>query len=133
MVKPTISAGARDTGRFGPDSAEQGLDLVARITDGGGTAMIQRFLPSVETAGETAVVMIAGEVSHVLRKSPVLRADEIAPTREDELRVAESMYDPDLVVRDSAGEARSGLPERPRNAQRALRHNSPDRPSGHAP
>lgn len=104
VVKPTISAGARETGRFGPASAEQGLALVARITGGGGTAMIQRFLPSVETAGETAVVMIAGEVSHVLRKRPVLRADEVAPTREDELGVAESMYDPDLVVPGSAEE-----------------------------
>ena len=104
VVKPTISAGARDTGRFGPGSTEQGRALVARITGGGGTAMIQRFLASVDTAGETAVVMIAGEVSHVLRKRPVLRADEVAPTREDELGVAESMYDPDLVVRGSAGE-----------------------------
>jgi hypothetical protein len=104
VVKPTISAGARDTGRFGPGSAEQGLALVARITAGGGTAMIQRFLPSVDTVGETAVVMIAGEVSHVLLKRPVLRADEVAPTREDELGVAESMYDPDLVVRGSARE-----------------------------
>ena len=109
VVKPTISAGARDTGRFGPQSADEGRALLARITGRGGTAMIQPFLSSVETAGETAVVMIAGEVSHVLRKRPVLRADEVAPTRADELGVAESMYDPGLVTRGSAEEDEIGL------------------------
>ncbi len=102
VIKPTISAGARDTGRFGPNSAAAGRALIATITDAGGTAMVQPFLPSVETAGETAVVTIAGEVSHVLRKRPVLRADEVAPIRADDLGVAEAMYDPALVVADTA-------------------------------
>ncbi len=102
VVKPTVSAGARDTGRFGPASAEAGRALIERICARGGTAMVQPFLPTVETTGETAVVTIAGEVSHVLRKAPVLRPDEVAPVREDGLGVAERMYDPGLVV---AGEA----------------------------
>ena len=46
--------------------------------------------------------MIAGEVSHVLQKAPVLDADEVAPLREDGLRVAERMYDPGLVVSGAA-------------------------------
>ena len=34
--------------------------------------------------GETAVVLIAGEVSHVLRKASILRPDEVAPVRTDD-------------------------------------------------
>jgi hypothetical protein len=98
VVKPTISAGARDTGRFGPASDAEGRALIERIGSRGGTAMVQPFIPTVESSGETAVVTIAGEVSHVLRKAPVLRADEVAPVREDGLGVAERMYDPGLVV-----------------------------------
>lgn len=97
VIKPTVSAGARDTGRFSPRSAREGRELVNRITAGGGIAMVQPFLEAVERCGETAVVTIDGEVSHVLRKRPVLRADEIAPIRGDALGVAESMYDPNLV------------------------------------
>jgi hypothetical protein len=97
VIKPTVSAGARDTGRFSPRSADEGRALVDRITSAGGVAMVQPFLETVEDAGETAVVMVDGEVSHVLHKRPVLAADETAPVRDDALGVAEAMYDPGLV------------------------------------
>ncbi len=103
VIKPSVSGGARDTGRFGPGSAAEARALVERITGGGGTAMVQPFLPSVESSGETAVIMIAGQLSHVLRKGSLLAADEVAPVREgDALGVAEIMYDPGLVVAGSA-------------------------------
>jgi hypothetical protein len=102
VVKPTISAGARDTGRFGAGAATAAAALIERITAAGATAMVQPFVSTVETAGETAVVSFAGEVSHVLHKRSLLRADEVAPVREDGLGVAEVMYDPDLVVAGSA-------------------------------
>lgn len=102
VIKPTISAGARRTGRFGPASADLGRELITRITADGGTAMIQPFLGSVEAGGETAVVLVAGEVSHALHKRALLAADQIAPIRDDGLGVAEVMYDPDLVVAGAA-------------------------------
>jgi hypothetical protein len=112
VVKPTISAGARDTGRFGPASAAAGAALIERITAAGDTAMVQPFLSSVETGGETAVVTFAGEVSHTLRKRPVLRPDEVAPVREgDALGVAEAMYHPDLVDAGTADPAELALAE----------------------
>ena len=46
--------------------------------------MVQPYLPAVEARGETAIVFIAGALSHVLRKGAVLGADEEAPIREDE-------------------------------------------------
>ena len=65
--------------------------------------MVQPFIAGVESSGETAVIMIAGAVSHVLRKGSLLAADEVAPMRTDDaLGVAEIMYDPALVVAGSA-------------------------------
>ena len=103
VIKPAISAGGRDTGRFGPKSADEAVALIEKITSAGGTAMVQPFVASVESEGETAVVMIAGEVSHVLHKRSLLEADEVAPVRtDDDLGVAEAMYDPDLVLAGTA-------------------------------
>ena len=103
VIKPAVSGGARNTGRFGPGSAAAARELIARIGTEGGTAMVQPFVASVEEAGETAIVAIDGDVSHVLRKRSLLAADEVAPVRSDDaLGVAEVMYDPDLVLASEA-------------------------------
>ncbi len=112
VIKPTISAGARDTGHFGPRSVAAGHELIERIRGDGGMAMIQPYIPTVETTGETAVVTVSGEVSHVLHKGAVLGHDEVAPVRQDSLRVAESMYDPSLVVAGEASEDQLELTRR---------------------
>jgi hypothetical protein len=98
IVKPSISAGARDTGRFGPALHDDARALIQTIHESGRTAMVQPFLPSVDEHGETALVFIDGEFTHSLRKSSVLRPDEVAPVRSTDLMVAEAMYDPDLVL-----------------------------------
>jgi hypothetical protein len=72
VVKPTVSAGARDTGRYGPqdDSAAH----VRRLLDAGRAVMVQPYLSGVDDAGETAVVHIDGAFSHAARKAAVLTA-----------------------------------------------------------
>jgi hypothetical protein len=97
VVKANVSAGARDTGRFGPAAHGEALELVASIRASGRTAMVQRYQRSVDTIGETAVLLIDGELAHALRKHAVLRPDEVAPTRDDAIGAAEVMYDPGLV------------------------------------
>lgn len=97
VVKPTVSAGGRDTGRFGPGAHMVASSLITHILTSGRTAMVQPFMPTVDEMGETAVVLVDGQLSHVLRKSAVLRPDEVAPVRDDALGAAEAMYDPDLV------------------------------------
>jgi hypothetical protein len=97
VVKPTVSAGGRDTGRFCPAAHGEAADLVARLQAEGRAAMVQPYIGSVDDDGETALVFIAGQFSHAARKRAVLRPDEIAPTRDDEIGGAEVMYDPDIV------------------------------------
>jgi glutathione synthase/RimK-type ligase-like ATP-grasp enzyme len=97
VVKPAISVGARDTGRFGPATHEDAHALIARLQAEGRAAMVQPYVSSVDTAGETALVFIAGRFHHAARKRVVLRPDEVAPMRDDEIGGAEVMYGPDIV------------------------------------
>ncbi len=73
VVKPTVSAGARDTRRFtaGEDSTVHAVALLAA----GRTVMVQPYQSSVDEAGETAVLSFFGEHSHAARKAPVLVPD----------------------------------------------------------
>ncbi len=109
VVKPTISAGAADSGRFSERTHDQALDLIERIHASGRTAMVQPYLHSVDNDGETAIVYLDGEPSHVLRKGAVLRPDEIAPVRDDAVGAAEVMYHPGLVVAGEATQAEFAL------------------------
>jgi hypothetical protein len=102
VVKPTVSAGARDTGRFSQEDSGAARALVATIHGAGKTAMVQPYNPTVDSIGETAVVMIGGRFSHALRKNMVLRPGEVAPVRDDSLGAAEAMYDPRLVALGAA-------------------------------
>ena len=102
VVKPNISAGGRDTGRFGPEAHATAHELIASIQASGRAAMIQPYQATVDTVGETAVLLIDGEPAHALRKRAVLRPDEVAPVRDDGAGAAEIMYDPGLVTATEA-------------------------------
>jgi hypothetical protein len=98
VVKPNVSAGARDTGRFTPTGHDQAKALIIAIQESGRTALVQPYQPSVDARGETALVFFGGELSHVLTKRAVLSGEGIAPTIDDELQVARVMLEPNLVA-----------------------------------
>jgi hypothetical protein len=114
VVKPTVSAGGRDTGRFGPGFRSDALALIERITSSGRTAMVQPYLSGVDAHGETAAVFFGGQFSHALHKKPVLRPDEVAPLADvpGAFAPAAVMFDPDLVTPGSADSAQVALASR---------------------
>ena len=63
IVKPRVSGGAWKTLRLA-----QGERLVDAPD---GPAMIQPYLPSIETEGETSLLFFGGRLSHVVNKRPV--------------------------------------------------------------
>lgn len=66
IVKPTISAGAYRTLRL-----ERNSDWVAQLVDAPqGATMIQSYLPTIETEGETSLLFFGGQLSHVVNKRP---------------------------------------------------------------
>lgn len=75
VIKPAVSAGSRDAGRYDvADSAHRSLAAahVARLQAAGHAVMVQPYLPAVDSYGETAVLFLGGEYSHSIRKGPML-------------------------------------------------------------
>jgi glutathione synthase/RimK-type ligase-like ATP-grasp enzyme len=83
VVKPTVSAGSRDTARFTADPADaaRAADLVAAIHASGRTAMVQPYVASVDARGETATLFFDGAFSHAIHKGPLLQRG-VDPTTE---------------------------------------------------
>lgn len=111
VVKPSVSAGGRDTGRFDPEHHDDARDLIKQIGASGRVAMVQPYVDGVDTSGETAVVVIDGEISHVLHKRPVLREQGVPPLFDphDPSSPAAIMHDDDLVTTGEASDAELDL------------------------
>lgn len=119
VVKPAVSAGARNTLRCSRSSAE-GQALLEQIL-ANGVAMVQPYLPSVEDHGERSLLFVEGAFTHAVRRNPALSlegesrydARPVDPA-DDELALAlsvlEAVGEPLLyarvdVVRGFGGEA----------------------------
>ena len=70
VVKPTVSAGARDTRRFA--AGESSAAHAAALLGAGRDVMVQPYVTAIDEAGETAVMSFLGVHSHAIRKAPVL-------------------------------------------------------------
>jgi hypothetical protein len=69
VIKPVVSAGSFRTERFTRASLPAAQDFLrALVTDR--DAMVQRWMPSVETYGERSLVWIDGAITHAIRKTP---------------------------------------------------------------
>jgi glutathione synthase/RimK-type ligase-like ATP-grasp enzyme len=110
VVKPSVSAGSRDTARWA--TADDAVQHASQLRAAGRTAMVQPYLPSVDHAGETAMLFLGGLFSHAVRKGPLLGRGEgvrqdrasrgdvraVEPTPQQRA-VAQGVFDavPDLV------------------------------------
>jgi glutathione synthase/RimK-type ligase-like ATP-grasp enzyme len=74
VVKPTISAGSRDTARW--STADEVYAHSAELVDAGRHSMTQPYIASVDEDGETAMLYFGGEFSHAIRKGPLLLRGE---------------------------------------------------------
>ncbi|MDN3495233.1 hypothetical protein QL996_04780 [Planococcus sp. APC 4015] len=71
VVKPAVSAGARDTGLF--DAADpRAVALADRIVAAGGVAMIQPEIPELSEGAEKALYAINGHHTHTIAKGALL-------------------------------------------------------------
>lgn len=84
VIKPAISAGSLDTGRY--DLSDPGVrDLARRHVDRLGAAgrltMVQPYLSAVDTVGETALLFLAGpdglSFSHAICKGAMLTGPDL--------------------------------------------------------
>jgi hypothetical protein len=88
VIKPTVSAGSFGTRAFDlckgeSDAAQAFFDEMIAQRD----MMIQRYIPSVDTVGETALILIDGQLTHAIEKRP--RFDD----QDEEVYLRESISD----------------------------------------
>lgn len=72
VVKPVVSAGARDTERFAPEQAAAAEAHARSLLAAGRAVLVQPYLAGVDHHGETAVVYVGDAYSHGLRKGAIL-------------------------------------------------------------
>ncbi|GGB98576.1 ATP-grasp domain-containing protein [Cellulomonas carbonis] len=81
VIKPAVSAGSIDTGRYTAiDAQSRGMAIshAKRLLEAGRTVMVQRYLTSVDTVGERAHVFVDGEHSHSVLKGAMLDGPDVA-------------------------------------------------------
>ncbi len=76
VVKPTASAGARDTAVYDGAREDAAREHVAALHAAGRDVLVQPYLASVDREAETAVVFVDGRLSHCMRKGPLLALDQ---------------------------------------------------------
>ncbi|WP_425954617.1 ATP-grasp domain-containing protein [Xylanimonas sp. McL0601] len=110
VVKPVVSAGAKDTGRYIPISAQSrsmAISHTMELLDSGRWVMIQPYVTSVDSAGETCLTFVDGVFQHAARKHALLTGPS-QPTKGLGLYLEEKMS------------AVAATPEQLKVAQRAL-------------
>lgn len=76
VVKPAISAGSRDTQRYARSQEFAASNHIARLLEEGRSVMLQPYLASVDSEGETALIYFDGQFSHAIRKGALLRPEQ---------------------------------------------------------
>lgn len=71
VLKPAVSAGARDTGLFRADDPAA-LALAARVVGAGGVVMVQPEVPELSQGREKALYVIDGRLTHAIAKGALL-------------------------------------------------------------
>jgi glutathione synthase/RimK-type ligase-like ATP-grasp enzyme len=112
VIKPAVSAGSQDTGRYDladPEHRDLAVAHVRRLSAAGRVSMVQPYLSAVDTAGETALLFLAGPdglaFSHAIRKGPMLTGPDLG--------VAE-------LYREERIDPRTATPEQLDTAEKAL-------------
>lgn len=77
VVKPVVSAGAKNTARH--DCHDDATAHAQQLLHDGSTIMVQPYLGQVNDHGETGLVYLAGTYSHAFRKAPILTGADGAP------------------------------------------------------
>ncbi|MCP2328129.1 hypothetical protein HDA40_006636 [Hamadaea flava] len=106
VVKPAVSAGSKDTGRYGPDDTDLARAHVQRLQQAGRLVMVQPYLPAVDTYGETALLHFSSpesgelEFSHAIRKGPMLAGPDTG---------TDGLYVPEAITARDPSEAEFAL------------------------
>jgi glutathione synthase/RimK-type ligase-like ATP-grasp enzyme len=111
VVKPVVSAGAKDTGRYQPVDARSRFQAIAhtmRLLDTGRWAMIQPYVTSVDSQGETCLMYVDGDFQHAIRVNAVLTG----PLRPAVPAMGLGLYPKETMVAVTASAQQRAIAER---------------------
>jgi hypothetical protein len=82
VVKPAVSAGAKDTTRHDlRRNSVAAVEAATVLLEAGRTVMVQPYLASVDTDGETGLVYVVDRFHHAFRKGQILKVGGDATDR----------------------------------------------------
>lgn len=99
VIKPAISAGSKETARYtatDADSRRYAIEHAHRLLSAGRSVMVQRYIPEVDSLGESALIFLHGTFSHAVHKDAML-----APGDD----VVDGLYKPEQMSAHRATEA----------------------------
>ncbi|MFV0252060.1 MAG: RimK family alpha-L-glutamate ligase [Beutenbergiaceae bacterium] len=76
VIKPAVSAGTKDAGRYtatDADSRRYAIEHAFRLLQQGRSVMVQRYIPEVDSVGESALIFLHGTYSHSVHKDAMLK------------------------------------------------------------
>ncbi|CAN5371604.1 hypothetical protein BH23ACT6_BH23ACT6_11770 [soil metagenome] len=100
VVKPSVSAGSKDTLRLGAEENERSRAHLRDILASGRTALVQPYLADVDTAGETAMLFCDAEFSHAMCKGAIL---------ERGAGLVEGLFAPEVITPRTPSDAEMAL------------------------
>jgi hypothetical protein len=79
VVKPTVSAGSFQTGRYGPghDDQARALAHIAELHALHRDVMVQPYQAAIDQVGETGLIFLGGTFSHAIGKAALLHLDTV--------------------------------------------------------
>jgi glutathione synthase/RimK-type ligase-like ATP-grasp enzyme len=77
VVKPAVSAGGRDTGRYAADRFDEAHAHAERLLAEGRSVLVQPYLDRIDDASETSIVYAGDVYSHGFRKGPILAGESV--------------------------------------------------------
>lgn len=102
VIKLTIGAYSKDVKRFTSDNRSEAISHIQALFLNGQDVMIQPYLASIDTAGETDLILLNGKYNHAIRKEALLDKDGTVNTpgfefhflrqaKSDEIQVADNV------------------------------------------
>lgn len=101
VVKPAVSSGSADTGRYtaiDADSRRMAIKHAHRLLSEGRAVMVQRYMPEIDMFGESALVFLHGEYSHAIHKGAMLVGEDTGDGQVYTREVMEPWQPSDLEI-----------------------------------
>ena len=114
VIKPTVSAGARDTARYQENTAKARGEAILHAREllrSGRHVMVQPYLNQIDVVGETGLIFFNGEFSHAVRKNAMLTRGH---------RPTQGLYQEEVMRSIEATESELALGQRALEAARTI-------------